>query len=101
MISGARIQKLFAYLLPLLGGKTSKAELNKIYEDIEKILGYDAKRAAKYRQDAKDRDVVMAAMMKVCLAPSGRDKAAAAPRGREPVRMCMPKPAAPPRPTDA
>ena len=55
MISSVRVKKLFAYLLPMLGDRT-KAELDNIYAEIEKILGYDAKKASRLRHDAKERE---------------------------------------------
>ena len=67
MISSVRVKKLFAYLLPLLGNK-SKAELDKIYSEIEKILGHDAEKASRLRHDAKERDHVMDALMSFTLA---------------------------------
>lgn len=67
MISSSRIKKLFAYLAPHLGKKT-KAELDAVYRDMERILGYDAAKAARYRKDAKDRDGVIETLMGISLA---------------------------------
>lgn len=67
MISSVRVKKLFAYLLPMLGDRT-KAELDNIYAEIEKILGYDAKKASRLRHDAKERDNVLDALMSFTLA---------------------------------
>lgn len=73
MISNSKIKKLFAYLVPHLGNKT-KAELDVIYSEIEKLLGYDPAKAAKYRKDAKERDSVMETLMKISLAESADSK---------------------------
>lgn len=88
MISGARVKKLFAYLLPLLGTR-SKAELDRIYADVERILGHDAKKASRLRQDARERDNVMDALMTFTLArpPAGVAKKKPSP----PPRMSMPE----------
>lgn len=90
MISGARVQKLFSYLLPMLGDK-SKAELDKIYADIEKILGFDAKKAARLRQDAKQRDSVMDALMGFRLAQARASSGGVTKKKTAAQRMSMPQ----------
>lgn len=82
MISNTRVQRLFAYLLPLMGGSArSKAELDRIYAEIERILGYDAKKAAALRRDTRERDGVVQALMRVSLSRQA-ERSAAAPRER-------------------
>lgn len=64
MISSAKVNKLFAYLVPHLRGKTD-SELNAIHSDLRKILGYDPAKVARYRKDARDRDTVMESLQMV------------------------------------
>ncbi len=52
------MQKLMKFLLPMLEGR-SQSEVDMIRADIEKILGYDSLKIAKWRRDAKERDVLM------------------------------------------
>lgn len=58
MISAGRIRRLMAFLAPFTEGKT-RSEMDAIVAEIEKILGYDPEKAAKWRRDAKDRDALM------------------------------------------
>lgn len=84
MISSAKVKKVFAYMLPHLG-KLSKAELDRIYSDLERILGYDPAKAAKYRKDAKERDAVTETLMNISLARA--EEEAGADRMRMPARL--------------
>lgn len=86
-ISGARVKKLFAYLLPMLGNR-SKSELDRIYAEIEKIMGYDAKKESRLRQDAKQRDNVMDALMSLTLK---RASAGVTKKHPQRERMSMPE----------
>lgn len=86
MISSVRVKKLFAYLVPLLGNR-SKAELDDIYAEIEKLLGYDARKASRLRHDARERDNVVDAIMRFNM---GRSTGVLKPKA-PPPRMSMPE----------
>ncbi len=66
MISAGRMQKLIKYLLPMLEGKT-RSELDAIQAEIEKILGYDPEKVAKWRRDAKERDTLMSTLVSLSI----------------------------------
>ena len=85
MLSNAKMQRLFAYLVPHLRHKT-KAELDSLYSDLERMLGYDAARAARYRRDAKERDAVMDALTKVRIRKTGEAEPPAPTPAQTPAR---------------
>lgn len=72
MISNNRIQRLFKYLVPYLGQRSSK-ELDAIYAEMQRILGYDSARAARYRRDAKERDDVVRSLVGMTISRGQQD----------------------------
>lgn len=76
MISQARLQRLFRVIMPHLSSK-DKRELDALYAEIEKVLGYDAAKASRMKQAAKDRDAALEALSCISLGSAGRSSGAA------------------------
>lgn len=58
MISTVRIQKLLKVLAPYIAD-LEKAERHVLIKEIESVLGYDAEKASRIRQLARERDNVV------------------------------------------
>lgn len=67
MISDSRMKRLRDYLTPILLSKNSPSNPGDVISSVEKILGYNAEKAALLRKSAKSRSEIIASIQSMSI----------------------------------